>query len=554
MGKLTLGKKFTYVFVMILIAVFVGTFFVLWTIKKQRDNVNTINLAGRQSMLAQKYNKEINAELIPLQLRNSTIKTAEIATQQIVADRTHYTKNVVGKLIKEVPEVHPNQFYKTIVGGIPLPATFVKEVSDIINTKNVYSYDLLSKWNINSEKGLKTAFEREAFEYLYAKKGASFSRFIDHNGLYTFRYATPDIASAQACITCHNNHEKSPKRDFQQGDIMGILVVNIPIGPTNEGLMAFLNASNDNRQVGSDTFRKTGEVFKKTLAALTLGGEAPLNLDMTQFTTLSPPPNAEIKDALNEVRQLWDTNEAMAQKLFKTEINSAEYIAAYGDITHSSSILVKKMNDTVSLYEADSNRRSILLICIQAAAAAIVCAIIGISWGFILNPLIRILREIIDSLSNNAVQVVSASEQISASSQSLSQATSEQAATIEETSSTMEEIASMAKQNADNAQEASKLARACNDTVEIGNKEVISTVEQGNVAVGEMAGAMKNISESSGKIADIIKIIEGIAFQTNLLALNAAVEAARAGEHGRDSRGCRGGKEPCTKEPDARRT
>ncbi|MDN3513693.1 MAG: methyl-accepting chemotaxis protein [Candidatus Brocadia sp.] len=133
-----------------------------------------------------------------------------------------------------------------------------------------------------------------------------------------------------------------------------------------------------------------------------------------------------------------------------------------------------------------------------------------------------LLRGLIANLTSGAVQVASASEQISASSQSLSEATSEQAASVEETSSTMEEISSMTKQNADNAAEASKLAKACG-----------TIVEQGNNTVIEMDGAMRNISESSGKIADIIKIIDGIAFQTNLLALNAAVEAARAGEHGK---------------------
>ena len=76
----------------------------------------------------------------------------------------------------------------------------------------------------------------------------------------------------------------------------------------------------------------------------------------------------------------------------------------------------------------------------------------------------------------------------------------------------------MVKQNADNAVEASKLSKECNNTVASGNGTVI-----------EMDDAMKKIFESSGKIADIIKLIEGIAFQTNLLALNAAVEAARAG-------------------------
>ncbi|MBM4065031.1 MAG: hypothetical protein FJ266_05235 [Planctomycetes bacterium] len=133
-----------------------------------------------------------------------------------------------------------------------------------------------------------------------------------------------------------------------------------------------------------------------------------------------------------------------------------------------------------------------------------------------------LFKNMVTELIYGASNVASASEQISESSQNLSEGASEQAASIEETSATMEEITSMTKQNADNAQEASKLATACN-----------LSVEHGNTTVVEMNNAMKNIHESSGKIADIIKIIEGIAFQTNLLALNAAVEAARAGEHGR---------------------
>ena len=133
-----------------------------------------------------------------------------------------------------------------------------------------------------------------------------------------------------------------------------------------------------------------------------------------------------------------------------------------------------------------------------------------------------LFKNLLAVLTSGASQVAAASEQISASSQSLSEGASEQAASVEETSATMEEISSMTRQNADNAAEAAKLAKVCS-----------SSVEQGNDTVIEMDGAMKNIAESSGKIADIIKIIEGIAFQTNLLALNAAVEAARAGEHGR---------------------
>jgi aerotaxis receptor len=103
--------------------------------------------------------------------------------------------------------------------------------------------------------------------------------------------------------------------------------------------------------------------------------------------------------------------------------------------------------------------------------------------------------------------------------------TESQASSLEETASTMEELTSTVKQNAEHAHHASKL--------------VLSTAEiatNGGVVVGKVISTMGSIKESSRKIADIIGVIDGIAFQTNILALNAAVEAARAGEQGRGRR------------------
>ncbi|RKP56642.1 methyl-accepting chemotaxis protein [Pararobbsia silviterrae] len=104
----------------------------------------------------------------------------------------------------------------------------------------------------------------------------------------------------------------------------------------------------------------------------------------------------------------------------------------------------------------------------------------------------------------------------------LSRRTEQQAAALEETAASMEELSATVKQNADNAKQASRLAHNASDTVTRG----------GNV-VGRVIETMNGISEASRKVAEIIGVIEGIAFQTNILALNAAVEAARAGEQGR---------------------
>ncbi len=128
----------------------------------------------------------------------------------------------------------------------------------------------------------------------------------------------------------------------------------------------------------------------------------------------------------------------------------------------------------------------------------------------------------ISNIKSSADSIASATKQIAAGNADLSQRTEEQASSLEETASSMEELTSIVKQNADNARQASQLAGSASDIA-----------VKGGQVVGRVVETMAGINASSKKIADIIGVIEGIAFQTNILALNAAVEAARAGEQGR---------------------
>ena len=165
---------------------------------------------------------------------------------------------------------------------------------------------------------------------------------------------------------------------------------------------------------------------------------------------------------------------------------------------------------------------------VQAVAAGDLCMPIVVTAGGAASLMGRIramqgaLSTVVHAVRQNAESVATGSQQIASGNQELSQRTERQASALEETAASMEQLSSTVKQNADNAERANQLAMGAS-TVAIRGGEV----------VGRVVETMKGINDSSKKIADIISVIDSIAFQTNILALNAAVEAARAGEQGR---------------------
>jgi methyl-accepting chemotaxis protein len=145
------------------------------------------------------------------------------------------------------------------------------------------------------------------------------------------------------------------------------------------------------------------------------------------------------------------------------------------------------------------------------------------------SPLLAALRDmqsaltrIVGEVRSGVDSVSTASGQIAAGNQDLSSRTEQQASSLQQTAASMEQLTSTVKQSADNARQASQLAAAASEAA-----------GRGGAVVGQVVSTMEGITAASRKIADIIGVIDGIAFQTNILALNAAVEAARAGEQGR---------------------
>jgi methyl-accepting chemotaxis protein len=140
----------------------------------------------------------------------------------------------------------------------------------------------------------------------------------------------------------------------------------------------------------------------------------------------------------------------------------------------------------------------------------------------VLNSMKASLRGIVESVRANAQNVSAASIQIASGNSNLSQRTHQQTSALEETVHAMQALSTTVRQSATNAKEANTLALNAS-----------GVAQEGGAVVGEVVQTMKGINDSSKRIADIIAVIDGIAFQTNILALNAAVEAARAGEQGK---------------------
>ena len=138
------------------------------------------------------------------------------------------------------------------------------------------------------------------------------------------------------------------------------------------------------------------------------------------------------------------------------------------------------------------------------------------------NRLADNLAEVVSRVKSAAREIALGAEEITTGNSNLSTRTEEQSSSLEETASSMEQMTTTVRQNADNAAQANQLALAARNQA-----------EQGVAVVDKAVKAVTGIDESARKIADIIGVIDAIAFQTNLLALNAAVEAARAGEQGR---------------------
>ena len=249
--------------------------------------------------------------------------------------------------------------------------------------------------------------------------------------------------------------------------------------------------------------------------------------DLSQDMPRMPGEKAVLVSAIDEVkanlglinRQIVDLSQAAARGDFSVRGDASRFEYGFGE-------MVDNLNGLMST--ADGSLQSLSTLLRAIADGDLTQRMEGRFEGVFAqmrddaNATVDNLTGIVGRIAQATSHITTAASEIATGNQDLSVRTEQQAANLEETAASMEELTSTVRQNAEHARQANQLA--------VGAAGVAS---EGGQVVGEVVTTMSAIEQSSRKIADIISVIDGIAFQTNILALNAAVEAARAGEQGR---------------------
>ncbi len=146
------------------------------------------------------------------------------------SDRTVYTRNVVNRLQNDEKVIKASEHWKDDK-ALPLPAQMFRMGAEMVQAKNAgFTYSLLSKWPVNQQNKAKTDAEKAGLDFVDTKKGAEnyyAEETLGGKKYFTAVYA--DTAIAPACVKCHNEHKDTPRTDFKLGDVMGGVVIRIPL-------------------------------------------------------------------------------------------------------------------------------------------------------------------------------------------------------------------------------------------------------------------------------------------------------------------------------------
>jgi len=157
-------------------------------------------------------------------------KVVDMIHDALEANRVVYAEQIVNRLMNIEEVIDASEHWRE-EQTLLLPAQFFRAGADIVLEKSAsgVSYSLLSLWPVNDKNNAKTDVEKAGLKFISENPGKNFYGSETLGGKSYFTAIYPDMASSEACVSCHNNHKDSPKKDFKMNEVMGGMVIRIPL-------------------------------------------------------------------------------------------------------------------------------------------------------------------------------------------------------------------------------------------------------------------------------------------------------------------------------------
>ncbi|MBM3226186.1 MAG: DUF3365 domain-containing protein [Candidatus Tectomicrobia bacterium] len=441
------------------------------------------------------------------------LTTARAVANQVASLRSFYTSEVVPRAQKA--GMRANFDYATEGNTLPSPATLVKVLGEEI--QKTYPGTLIRLYSRHpfphraaTEKY--DAFEQEALSTIEQNTKVPFYRMEDVDGRLSMRYAVADVMRA-SCVGCHNTHPQSPKKDWKEGDVRGIVEVIVPVDEAAAGLQA-------------------GAV---RVAGMTGGGLALLAIVVIVLLR---------RTVIKPVQQLVAVSDLVRQgdRTARAEVQNQDEMGTL------SVGLNQVLDDLVQLLHTTQTERDQA----QAAIQKLLEEVSDVATGDLtveaevtadmtgaiadsFNYMIYHLRTIIAQAQETAVYVSTSANEIQATAEHLAQGSEAQTAQILDSSTALDAMVTSIQQVSANAEVSASVAQQTLVNAKQGALAVQNTVEamqRLRLQVQETVARVQTLGERSYEIGNIVQLISDIADRTSVLALNASIEAALAGEAG----------------------
>jgi len=409
--------------------------------------------------------------------RQDAVQTAIQVASQFKIMRGYYTKNVIKKVLAN-GGLKPSFNHKTMANGVPLPATFIHDMSELLAKKDT-RVKLYSPYPFPNRAERKLDdFQKEAWNVLSKDPTATFVKDDIRDGQQIVRVGIADTMVAQGCVNCHNSRADTPKDDWKLGETRGVLEIASAI----------------------DVQLARGSAISRNLIiALVILGTL-----LTAITVIS------VRSIATPIRDMAGAVGSLAEGNVEIDVPAIDRKDEVGAIGHAVEIFRQGIIEKNKL-EAK-----------QAASASKAEAE--------KQELIRKMAQEFQSSVGGVVEAVSAaSTELQSSAQSMS-------STAGHSTEQSSIVASAAERASLNVQSVSTAAEQLTASIgEIKNQVSQSSdiSRQAVEAVDQTNAKVKSLAEAADKIGEVVELITDIAEQTNLLALNATIEAARAGEAGK---------------------